>query len=334
MRDVPIPFRDNLNIVGTPPAPYLLASSTLLSTTSHDSEAPCLASGALVSRSEAAICPRTVSEHSLHWNTNSPAQWRCELKLGAPQDSVMRSTHGRYNEQLTSEPETALPVLLCDMATCDNILVGDDIGVLRCIERPEDRAWGEAVVSSTNGDMDKTQAIQCLSQAAALSGDVRACVAAGRRDGTTSIHDASSCSRIISIPAACGDESIVSSLCWLSSAEPDKPTLLVAHENGKVFKHGPQDIYDMWGEWYSKAAFQCGNVVQCCDVHSSGRQFAAGGEGTEVCVYDMSTGGRQIISVSLSHTLYIISCCLRLSTTQMVARSSRRIACCHGTVAC
>lgn len=170
----------------------------------------------------------------------------------------------------------------------DTVLVGDDVGVLRCIRRPQDKTWNESSVLCQNGDMDKDRGIVSMSQACCLGGDT-AFVAVGRRNGTTSIHNADSCIQVASFGTKNHRGDGVASVAWQESSEGG---LIEAQECGSIQRHSPTAAVSAWDQWEGREVFKCSSGVQCTALHSDGVQLALGCAGAELAVLDLSSGAR------------------------------------------
>ena len=174
------------------------------------------------------------------------------------------------------------------MADNSSIVVGDDLGVVRCLNMPITRCWGDAVVSASDGTMCKEQAVQCMashlkdSDSGAEPSDL---VAAGRVDGSVTVHAAPSCRTVATFKAASANAGGVAALCWLPRASAERASLLAAHADGNVVLHRHGE-----DEWSTAAVAQCAAQLQCCDLHSGGQLLATGGDGSMPCVHDLQTG--------------------------------------------
>lgn len=144
---------------------------------------------------------------------------------------------------------------------------------------------------NSDGAMDKSRAVRCMGRQASAGGYV----AAGRVDGSTTIHRADTCSQVASLPGKTRDDA-VTSVCWMPPApqQADQaPSVLTSSASGVVsFYKGGHDSAPADGQWDRTAQWQCGASIECCQLHPSGDRFAAGGEKREISIYDAATGAR------------------------------------------
>jgi hypothetical protein len=173
-----------------------------------------------------------------------------------------------------------------------SVVVGDDLGVVRCMNLPASHNWGDAVVNASDGTMCKEQAIQCM--ASLLQGDGGSegsdsdLVAAGRVDGSVTVHQAPSCRTVTAFKGATssgGGGDGVTAVCWLPRASTERAALLAGHASGQLVLHRHEAE-----DWSTSNVAQCHAQLQCCDVHAAGQLVAFGGEGSVPCVHDVSTG--------------------------------------------
>ena len=172
-------------------------------------------------------------------------------------------------------------------------IVGDELGVLRRLEKPHDRSWSEAAVQNSDGAMDKSRAVHCIARQATTGGHV----AAGRADGSITIHRVDTCSQVASLPAKARDDA-VTSVCWLPpklQQSGQLPVLLTSSASGLVCVYeAGKGGEPAEARWKRAAEWQCGSSIDCCQLHPSGDRFAAGGQGREVSIYDAESGARLV----------------------------------------
>jgi hypothetical protein len=177
------------------------------------------------------------------------------------------------------------------MAAHDTLLVGDEMGVIKVLQPDREGSWDKAAVSCKDGDMDKSQAIQCLARPSRPADQIPNWVAAGRINGIVTVHDASTCASLHTVQAPDDDGSPVVSVAWApaSTSGSMQPPLLVAHESGNISLHFSED-------WQVREVCQAGSGLACCDLHSDGARTVSGGKGSEPGVHDIETGAQRTIS--------------------------------------
>ena len=177
------------------------------------------------------------------------------------------------------------------------VLVADELGILRCIDKPQSSGWDSLPVTAIDGNMDKTQGVECMSVSSSCWKDSsRGWIAVGRTSGDVCIHAAGSkvLQQIIKLDAAASiKDSAVSTVAWLDSYAGAHPALLVIYRNGGTCIYRCDSDQGGPAHWVLKSSYSAPAAVICCGVSADEKSLAIGCDGCELRILDTETGARQ-----------------------------------------
>lgn len=179
------------------------------------------------------------------------------------------------------------------------LVVGDDLGIVRCIDKLGMKSWDTAAEVSRHGDMDKKLGVRCLAGwAQNWGGHEGTWCAAGTVAGTVSLFQGPAMIPRATLAAsehAAAPVSPITDLLWTqqqpTSSSSAPPTLLSTHRAGIIRMHRQAEACtEATCPWEETTTIQTNTVIDCCAISADQSLLAVGGEGSELTTWDLAKG--------------------------------------------